>query len=215
MGRLNEGIFGGFSGRVGNVVGSTWKDIHYIRSRPAKYNDAKTKSQVKQRSKFSVAMEFLRTITPFIRVGFQSRANGRMTAFNAAMSYNMRSAMKGDHQGAEMDYPRVLVARGELSAATGVRVTAAKGELRATWIANQQRGTRSDDIVMLLAYNPLKGKAIYDLNAGKRGDSEAVLSLPLAWAGDEIETYLAFKTADGSEVSDSVYTGRHPVRFEQ
>ena len=33
MGTINKGILGGFSGKVGNVVGGTWKGIDYMRSK--------------------------------------------------------------------------------------------------------------------------------------------------------------------------------------
>src|SRR5690554_7117185 len=106
MGTLKEGVFGGFSGRVGKVVGASWRDIYYIRSLPSKVNDPKTEKQIKQRSRFSVVMEFLKTITPFIRIGFQSHASGRMTAFNAAMSYNMRRGVKQGEGGMELEIGR-------------------------------------------------------------------------------------------------------------
>jgi hypothetical protein len=30
MGTIKQGILGGFSGKVGTVVGGTWKGIHYM-----------------------------------------------------------------------------------------------------------------------------------------------------------------------------------------
>lgn len=30
MGTIKQGILGGFSGKVGTVVGSTWKSVHYM-----------------------------------------------------------------------------------------------------------------------------------------------------------------------------------------
>ena len=211
MGTLKKGVFGGFSGKVGNVVGASWKGIDYIRSMPSKVNDPKTKSQVKQRSRFLVAMDFLRTITPFLRIGFQSHANGRMTAFNAAMSYNMKFAVKGEYQVVGLDYPNVLVSRGSLSAVSGTSAEIVVDELLVNWEDSMRGNTRLDDIAMVLAYNPLKRESVYDLNAGKRAITKANLSLPPAWKGDAVETYLAFKTADGTVVSDSIYTGRYLV----
>lgn len=36
MGIINHGILGGFSGKVGPIVGFRWKSNYYIRSRAAK-----------------------------------------------------------------------------------------------------------------------------------------------------------------------------------
>lgn len=35
MGTIKQGILGGFSGKVGNIVGASWRGIDYIRSMPA------------------------------------------------------------------------------------------------------------------------------------------------------------------------------------
>ncbi len=54
MGRINQGILGGFSGKVGNVVGGNWKGIDYMRVKPASVANPKTVGQVNQRTKWSV-----------------------------------------------------------------------------------------------------------------------------------------------------------------
>lgn len=36
MGTIKKGILGGFSGKVGTVVGGSWKGISYMRSLPQK-----------------------------------------------------------------------------------------------------------------------------------------------------------------------------------
>lgn len=211
MGRVKEGAFGGFSGKVGKVVGASWRDIDYIRSLPARVNDPKTKKQLKQRSRLSVAMNFLGTITPFLRIGFQSQATGRMTAFNAAMSYNMKFAVKEGDQGVGLDYPNVLVSQGLLSNASNVHAEVGESELRVHWEANAEGKSHADDMAMLVAHNPARGVSVYDLNAGKRANKKAGLPLPPGWKGNDIETYLAFKAADGTVVSDSLYIGRYMV----
>lgn len=37
MGTIKQGILGGFSGKVGTVVGSTWKSVHYMRALAGKF----------------------------------------------------------------------------------------------------------------------------------------------------------------------------------
>lgn len=205
MGKINEGFLGGFSGKVGNVVGATWKDVHYIRSLPVNAKDPKTKGQVKQRSKFTVTMEFMKTITPFLRVGFEKEATGRSTAFNAAMSYNMKNAVKMNDQETVLDYPRVLVARGPVVPAQDAHAEIIKGKLQVRWNPGIERNASPEDMAMLVAYNPAKQQSVYDLNSAKRADATAGLSLPPDWEDDIIHAYLAFKTPDGANVSDSVY----------
>lgn len=67
------------------------------------------------------------------------------------------------------------------------------------------------DEVMMLAYNPSKKSAVYDLYAGKRGSLESRLQLPSQWEGDTVEAYIAFMSVGADRVSDSLYAGRHKV----
>ncbi|MCK9436243.1 MAG: DUF6266 family protein [Synergistaceae bacterium] len=78
---------------------------------------------------------------------------------------------------------------------------------------NDVRGYNAsyNDEVMMLAYNPKKRIAVYDLHAGKRERLESRLALPMGWKGDSVESYIAFMSADITQVSDSLYAGRHMV----
>ena len=51
MGKIKQGIIGPFSGGVGDVVGSSWKDIPYIRSYAAKIANPRTDLQQNSREK--------------------------------------------------------------------------------------------------------------------------------------------------------------------
>jgi hypothetical protein len=42
MGTIKQGILGGFSGKVGTVVGASWKGIAYMRSLPQKVKNPRT-----------------------------------------------------------------------------------------------------------------------------------------------------------------------------
>ena len=74
MGRINQGILGGFSGKVGNVVGGNWKGINYMRVKPASVANPKTVGQVNQRTKFSERLKFLQPMKDFIKVGYKGFA---------------------------------------------------------------------------------------------------------------------------------------------
>ena len=45
MGIINQGILGGFSGKVGPIVGFHWKSKYYIRARAAKVSNPRTPKQ--------------------------------------------------------------------------------------------------------------------------------------------------------------------------
>ena len=53
MGIINQGILGGFSGKVGPIVGFRWKSNYYIRARAAKVSNPRTPKQQEQRGKYA------------------------------------------------------------------------------------------------------------------------------------------------------------------
>lgn len=104
-----NGLTGGVSGKIGNVVGVSRNGSFYFRSMPVETKDPRTEKQVTQRSKFLVTQSFLRTFSPFLRMGFRFEAMGMKSTFNAAMSVNMPHVIKDGNNGFVVDYPNVLV----------------------------------------------------------------------------------------------------------
>jgi len=211
MGTIKKGVLGGFSGKVGTVVGSSWKGIDYIRSLPASVKNPRTEGQVTQRTKFSMVMEFLRPIIPYLNVGFKPYAN-KMSAYNAAMSYNVNNAVMGSFPDIAIDYPNVLVSKGSLLGAENASATVADGSISFTWTDNSGvNDAKETDLAMPLAFNSSKGQAIFKTNGAQRSAKADVLTIPANWIDDDVEVYLGFVSKDGLLVSSSDYLGRQIV----
>lgn len=211
MGKFSKGILGSFSGKVGNVVGSSWRGISYMRSLPSSVRNPRTDKQLKQRNKFAMVGKFLKTITPVVRVGFKNVATATNSAYSAAMSYNIHNAVKGEYPVIEMDFERVSIAKGSLYPANNVLVRAEGASLEFSWDATLQNNTSTEDRVMVVAFNPLKEESVYDLNLATRADGTGLLELPSAWKGDAVETFVAFVSEDGAQASETVYAGQVEV----
>jgi hypothetical protein len=52
MGKIKQGILGGFKGKVGTVVGASWNGIAYMKGLPQSQKDPKTAAQMAQRAFF-------------------------------------------------------------------------------------------------------------------------------------------------------------------
>ena len=52
MGKIKQGILGGFSGKVGTVVGSYWNGIFYMKGLPQSYKKGRSSSQKMQQGYF-------------------------------------------------------------------------------------------------------------------------------------------------------------------
>ena len=219
MGTIKRGILGGVSGKIGNVVGSSWKGIDYLKTLPSNVNDAKSDVQIANRSKFLTVVRFLQPLTEFIRIGFKSLAV-KKTAFNAAVSYNYHEAVTGDYPDIVMDYSKVSVSQGSLTPAynTGLSSTVA-AEVNLTWADNSGQGAAAaDDVAMVVVYNPELKDAVFMLNAGARSDLSANVSLPDSYSGTSVHCYLCFAALSnalggqsGKSISKSVYVGSAAV----
>lgn len=164
-----------------------------------------------QRSKFSLVAKFVKTILPVIRVGFKQSAGPRNSAFSAAVSYNIHHAMKGTYPGFGIDYPKVAVARGALYIANRMTAAPEAGLLDFVWDTGVINNASEADRAMLIAYNPDKGEAVYDMDAGTRGAGSGSLGMPPSWEGDKVEAFAVFISEDGTMVSDTMYAGSHEV----
>jgi len=59
MGSIRKGILGGFAGKVGTVVGISWKGGSYMRSLPRKFRNKPSLLQMEQRTKFALAVNYI------------------------------------------------------------------------------------------------------------------------------------------------------------
>lgn len=204
MGTIKQGILGGFSGRVGTVIGSNWKSVHYMRAVAVNFNNPNTQKQQCQRTKFSMALNFLKTMTPVVRIGYQNYTQ-RQSGFNAAMSYIMKNAVNGCGANASLDYNKVLVTRGNLTAVVDATATVTGNKASYTWTDNSGTGdANATDVALVLAYNKDKRESVYHVNAAKRADAKAELALPTNWSNDALALYLSFCSTDSRNVANSV-----------
>jgi len=215
MARINRGILGGYSGKVGTVAGGNWKGINYMRALPEHYNDPKTYRQVNQRSKFVYTLNFHQPFTDVLRIGFKAYAI-KMSGFNAALSYNLKNAVMGEYPDFSIDLNRFLVTHGSLTGAyEAVSNATVAGKLNLSWVNNSGTGNaKNEDSAMVVVYNPEKRTVSSFVGLAKRGDGECVADLPETYSGDTVHCFLAFTNltdlvtmASKKAISDSVYVG--------
>ncbi len=208
MGKISQGVLGGFSGKVGNIVGGTWKGIDYMRIKPSNVANPRTQGQVDQRTKFSKVLNFLQPMTEFLRVGYKLYAI-KMTQFNSAMSYQLQNAITGAYPNFLIDFSKVLVSRGSLLRAEGATgESIQEGIVVISWADNSASGgAKATDKALIVLYNEDKNIAVYDTAGAVRTAETQNLSVPVDFSGDDIQAYIGFISEDGTEVSNSVYVG--------
>ncbi len=208
MGTISQGILGGVSGKVGNVIGGSWKGIDYLRIMPSSVANPQTAAQMNQRSKFVKVLNFLQPLTAFLRVSYKQYAI-KMTQFNSAMSYILKNSVTGTYPNFFIDYPNVLVSRGTLTKAEGAALTSPQeAQVVVTWTDNSGTGdAKATDKSLLVVVDEDKSESVYEIGGATRSTGTLTLNLPSSFSGDEAHAYFGFVSDDGSSVANSVYLG--------
>ncbi len=207
MATFSKGILGGFSGRIGNIVGARIFGIDVMRSYQPDVKNPRTPGQVAQRNKFRLLVAFISLMLPIIRTGFKFVAN-KMSEFNKAVSVNILSAVTGSDPNFQIDYPNVVFAQGSLISALDPALNIVN-PLTASlaWVNNSGLGLATDnDVFHGVVYNPTKDSYAYsDVNV--RQDELCDITVPADWATDTVHTWGFFVSENGSMISDSDYFG--------
>jgi hypothetical protein len=207
MGTIRKGVLGGFSGKVGTVVGSSWNGISFMRSLPGKVRNPRTLLQMNQRTKFALTINFLKPMSALLRTGWKLYAYGQ-SAINAAVSYTLANAITGAYPDYAIDPAKVLISCGSLTPALNATATAANGAIEFTWDDNSGvNDAKQTDMALIAVVNLAKGEVITDSAGSERMSGTQTFALPARWVGDTVEAYIGFISEDGKEVANSVCLG--------
>ena len=209
MARLKAGILAAVSGKVGTVVGSSWKGIDYIRSKGGRRKKRKEKPSPALagcNTKFKLATRFITTMRPFLKIGYRE-FEVRKTACNAAHSYIMKHCFTSAYPELKIDYSLVKVSRGGLPCTTAAAVSALPaGKVEFSWDPAGIGSASGTDSCMALLYCESENRAVFKLPGTLRSSGQFILDASY-WAGKSFHAWLAFSSANEENVSDSVYVG--------
>ncbi len=213
MGNYKKGVLGSFSGKIGTVIGSKWMGTSYMRSLPEKSSKEPTEKQLAQRTKFALAVNFVRPLTGLFHVGYRNQAT-EMSAFNVAVQQVLTEAITGTYPSFAIDYPNVKISKGNLAMLSGDRLESTTfGAVTLIWKDNTDTDAEAhaDDELMALVYNPAKGRSVFRLKAALRSEETYTFTLPSNFSDDEVYVYAAFVDRDGEVVSETSYLGSRTV----
>ncbi len=193
MAKILNGITGNPSGKMGNLIASSWKGIPYLKSRPIKVNQPNTEKQLAQRMRMNRVLEFVKPLKEFLPIGFGAYAINK-SAYNVAMSENMRNALVGDYPEIHIDHARFLLSKGNLPTAEKPVVSLFEtGMLKVTWRDNSSVYTAdSDDKVIIVICNLKSYETVFNLESAKRSDKEVYIFIPENYKMEDIVCYVSF-----------------------
>lgn len=215
MGKFNNGILGGFQGKVGNIVGTRWKGQNVMKIVPATVSNPRTPKQQSVRSKFAIMGHFLSTQRRLVSVGFRSNEE-QLTGFNAAMKYNLHNAITGVYPDHAIAFSEVKLSTGQLPVLSDLQAEVSS-ELSITlnWTDNSaMEHADGSDLLMIGMYHAESAMGYTLTGSFKRSDATGVIHLPDNWAGLQVELYVfVVSTASMGElhtkemVSETQYPG--------
>jgi hypothetical protein len=205
LGIITSGILGGFSGKVGPVVGGSWKGISYMRQLPASVANPRTALQTAQRSKLSYCVAFAKAILSGIIKPLNDRFAHRQSGYNRFVSMNIAlfaAAVPSLASALRLSEGSLLDA-----AALGLVVTAADPDVRFSWTDNSGTGNaQTTDGVYMVCMNATTGVIGSISDVDDRSDSNTIATMSEDnESGDVIHAWLAFRSANGFSASDTVY----------
>ena len=206
MGIIKQGILGGFSGKVANVVGSSWKGVAVIKSMPLSVANPKTAKQQGVRKRFASCVELLLPILSDVIKPLNDRFAGQMSGFNYALQGTSKAFNK---DGTIADWSKVSISRGVYSSPVPVvsPVTALADKIVVSWDGKLINSMAlADDVPYLAIYSEHYEKWFVG-NAERRddGDCRVALGDDVAYEGDTLHVYLAFLREDGTVVFEQQY----------
>ena len=203
MATHQHGILGGFSGKIGTVIGSCWKGFEVMKARPRKRKDNPTPEQLDVRLRLALIGAFLKRFSDVLRKTFRGE---NMSGSNIALAYNIENAITGSYPSYTINYANVLLAKGDLFKVHGGSAVAGNpGEIVFNWTNNSNvHYAPASDTVVVICYCPDFDRAIYEFTSATRSDATTILNAG-SFSGKVVHTWMAFISQ--TDVSESVYCG--------
>jgi Family of unknown function (DUF6266) len=208
MGTYNKGILGAFSGKVGPVVGASWRGKDVMRSLPRKTNRVATAMQLLQREKFTMVTEFLTPLNSIVGSYFGNNT-GDKTRRNQAMSYLMKEAISFEDPNLMWLFSKVLISRGDLLGLnTAVAVAGTSLSVDLTWADNSGQGdAETTDKLVVVLYEETTKTVLHSLNVGSRAQGTGSVIVPAYFSGLKVQIWATFASSDDKMYATSQYLG--------
>lgn len=209
MGSYNKGILGPFRGKVGAVIGYSWRGKDLMRGLPKEITGEPSLAQIEQRAKFSTVIRFLTPIQGIVGAYFGKEQNAK-SPFNLATGYHLSEAIKpGPDDSWQIDYPKVLISRGDLRGVDNPKITAGEaGQITLSWNDNSGQGSADPtDQLIVVVYSTEMSEFVQFNPAATRKEGSVVLTIPGYLSGSLAEVWATFVTANGNLAATSSYAG--------
>lgn len=208
MANINSGILGGFSGKVGTVVGYISRGKAFMRHYVKNVQNPRTRKQQTQRTRFGTTVALASEFLPAVKLGLHKMAqSARNSEANSFMHINFDSVSASNPFDVEVNYADLKIADGKLPEVSFAAPSFEETNcIQCAFVGNSDaEGADSSDSVYLFAYSPELGKGLLSAPVS-RSEQSITLDTPLGWNGTTVHVY-GFTVNEKGVASDSSYVG--------
>lgn len=206
MARINQGILGGGSGKVGNVTLTSWKGIDIVKGRPLSVANPRTSGQVNQRSRFATCVAFASAILASLIIPLMNRFAVKMSGYNMFVGINQEF-----FTGELLTEPQNLnFGRGKLGG-TPIQVLEVDGDsstVTISWdnVLDNQFKLATDEAYYLIS-NAETNEVMYQgtKNIARSVGTDVIATTNPLVTGVEYNVYLIFRRNDGTMIGNTAF----------
>ena len=202
MGKIKQGILGGFRGKVGTVIGASWNGISYMRGLAQSHKNPKTAAQTTQRGFFrevlDIASQFSDEQMKFL---FPEGISG-MTRHNVLVKQlTAVAAVDGDTKSVDLGNLN-SIGNAPTDTLPDVAIAAAGENLTISWDgAAAFRAEHGDEYPVIFVANVTKKKVYLVPSTATIGTTGAQsFNVGLAAYGEAEDTFSGFMLATGKKI---------------
>lgn len=204
MGKFHNGVLGTMTGKVGGVVGRTWKGINTVASYQPNVSNPQTNAQMAQRGKLSA----LTTLASQINTGFikplWDRDAKKMSGFNAFIQANIANVSDLG----VIDFSKLVASKGKMVAPADLAAVYTASDVVVTWdsAVSDSYGLATD--LCYLFITDSSGNVVAT-SSGQVARSAGTLTVAHSIQEDGLYySFLAFRRLDGSISSASTWASK-------
>lgn len=209
MGKVNDAILAGTSGRTGRVVIANVNGIEYTRIRPKKTAKMPTQKQLLIQQRMKLTTEFMGSYRAFACKHFGHRI-GAKSSYNLAMT-NVLDNFEINFETSEMTlhYPQLAFSKGKLPTFYLKELTKPEPlTVEVTWFDNSGTNPeRATDLLQIVLVAQDEYESYFFEDLAPRNAGTFSLPIPNQLAEKTLHLYAAFKSTDEELVSNSAYIG--------
>lgn len=209
MAEIKDGILGGVTGKIGNMVGYQWRGRNLLRTNPRLNKRKASTAQQLQREKFGLVSSFVNKVRDVVNLYFLELQinNKRLLGKEQLISLLMKQCVTVLAGTPYLVLDRILLAIGTLPPATEEQF---KQQDHHTFLFTW--GTRlsnilsqPEDQVTLLVYHDKLDEFYILKKIGTRQEGQLLFILPLHWEIERLHFWSIWESAEEKRNSTSQY----------